>query len=205
MTTAIRLFGTETSPYVRRVRILAHELELACDLVDTSTDAGQAELRSRTPIWKVPTAELDGVQVHDARIISNLIAARHGGETIAAIGIEDIDAHNVVTVIDGALDALINCFYLAKDGVDSESASYLAKHQQRAASAMSWIEGRAEAGELGTLGDGDAIDLVDIALGTTLAWMGFRHAYDVDQHPALARALERYAKRASFAATQPPG
>ena len=199
-----RLYGTETSPYVRRVRVLAHELGLEGELVDTSTEEGQAKLREASPIWKVPALETDNALVYDSRIIVNLLAQRYGGDKIAAVATDDVETNNVLTVIDGALDALINCFYLGRDGVTPEAASYLAKHRERAASAMAWLESKAEAGALGELGAGEGITLVDIALGTTLAWMGFRQTYEVGGHPTLAAALARYEARPSFKATMPP-
>ena len=201
---AIHLYGTETSPYVRRVRVLAHELGIEGALVDTSKDEGQAKLRERSPIWKVPALAIGNELIFDSRIIVNVLAQRHGGDRIRPVGVEDVEANNSLTVIDGALDALINCFYLGRDGVTPEAASYLAKHQERAASAMAWLDGRAAAGKLGSLGEGESIDLVDIALGTTLAWMVFRNTYEVSKHPTLAAALERFDLRPSFNATQPP-
>ena len=46
----MRLYGTLTSPYVRRVRIVATEIGVPCELV--APDA--ALLHAVTPIWKVP-------------------------------------------------------------------------------------------------------------------------------------------------------
>jgi glutathione S-transferase len=47
----MNLYGTTTSPYVRRVRFVLEDLELPYTLVDVFTDAGQAELRARNPLW----------------------------------------------------------------------------------------------------------------------------------------------------------
>ena len=52
------LYGTTTSPYVRRVRVVTLELGLPLTWVDTFTDAGQAALRARSPVWKVPVVEI---------------------------------------------------------------------------------------------------------------------------------------------------
>jgi glutathione S-transferase len=56
----IELFGTVTSPYVRRVRIVAHELGVSVARTDTADAPGQAALRAFNPLWKVPAARLDG-------------------------------------------------------------------------------------------------------------------------------------------------
>ena len=197
----LRIYGTHTSPYVRRVRIVALELDLAHELIDTATEAGLAALKEVTPIWKVPVAELAGVAVFDSTVINEALMRAHGPGPLAAHDPEDIAVRNVMTVIDGALDSLINCFYLARDGVTAEAASYLQKHQDRAASALSWLDARVDGV---WLTPAKQFGLAEIALGTALGWMRFRKTYPIDRHPALLRCFERHAERTSFVATQPP-
>lgn len=142
----LRIYGTQTSPYVRRVRVVAHELGLAHELIDTSTEDGQAALRALTPIWKVPVVELDGVPVFDSTVINEKLLRLHGPGPLAYFDPHDVILRNAITVIDGALDSLINCFYLAKDEVTAETATYLQKQQDRAESAIKWLDGRASEG-----------------------------------------------------------
>jgi glutathione S-transferase len=194
------VYGTQTSPYVRRVRVVAHELGLAHELIDSSSDSGQAELRRRSPIWKVPAAELDGELVFDSRVICELLVARHGAGSLAPV--ERLGDMNAITVVDGALDSLINCFYLAKDGVDSNAVAYLRKQKQRAASALTWLDAQMHDGWLSA---DRSFGLPEIALATAAAWMRFRDTYPIEQHPGVLACLERCEARESFAATRPPG
>lgn len=192
------VYGTVTSPYVRRVRVVAHELGLAHELIDTSTDAGQAELRRRSPIWKIPAAELDGELVFDSRVICELLVARHGAGKLAAV--DRLGDRNAITVVDGALDSLINCFYLAKDGVDADAVAYLRKQKERAASAMTWIDAQIHDGWLSAK---QSFGLPEIALASAAAWMRFRDTYPIDRHPGVLACLERCEARDSFASTRP--
>src|SRR5687768_484493 len=107
---AIILHGTITSPYVRRVRIVAQELGLSFNLIDTATEDGQASLRTVTPIWKVPVAEVaPGDQVLDSHSIIERLVADHGpGPLRLARAEERWRESNLHHVIDGALDAAIN-------------------------------------------------------------------------------------------------
>ncbi|MCA9710022.1 MAG: glutathione S-transferase [Myxococcales bacterium] len=197
---SLRLYGTVTSPYVRRVRIVAHELGLGYALVDAATDAGQAAMRTVNPIWKVPTLELDGRPIFDSRVITEHLLRHHGPGPLDPHDPEDLERSNAREVIDGALDALINAFYLAKDGLSREASAYVAKQHERAASAMAWLEARAPA--LWPAGDA-RFGLAEIGLCTTLEWMRFRDTYPVDRHPALAGVLERHAGRPSLTSTHP--
>lgn len=198
--TQMTLFGTTTSPYVRRVRIVAHELGIQTELVDTSTDSGQAALRGVSPIWKVPAARIDDVELFDSAVICQYLLGRFGPGKLAPFDVDDVDTRNQITVTDGALDALINVFYLAKDGIAPEQAPYVAKQSARAASAMAWLDVRVADDAAQAR---DRFGLAEIALVTTLDWMRFRHAYDVDQHPALVQCVGRHSGRASLAAMSP--
>jgi glutathione S-transferase len=191
----LRIYGTITSPYVRRVRIVARELGIGYELVDTSTDAGQATLRKRTPIWKVPAAEIDGELVLDSHTITELLVARENSPALPPLSVSAVAARNFISVADGALDALINTFYLAKEGLTADKAPYLQKQHARAESAITWLEDN--------LGPAESFGLPAIALGTALLWMRFRDAYPVARHPKLVAFLSELETRASVAATRP--
>lgn len=199
----MRLFGTLTSPYVRRVRIVALELGIDHDLVDTNTPQGQAELRSLNPLWKVPVAQVDDRTILDSAVIDEYLMRHHGPGPLAPSDPEDMAARSVTTVIDGVLDSLINAFYLARDGVVPERAPYLAKHHERAAASMAWLEQRVVDGVWMT--ERRAFGLVEVGLCTALEWMRFRQTYPVERHPGLLRCVEHHGQRESLVATRPPG
>ncbi len=195
----IRIFGTETSPYVRRVHIVAEELGLPYSRVNTVSDEGQAELRENSPLWKVPAAVVDGELVLDSRVITEVLLGRCPEAELARP--LSLAERNAITVIDGAVDSLINCLYLGRDGIRPEQASYLQKQRERATCAMRWIEGALRDG---WLSEARSFGLPELALGTGAAWMRYRDAYPVDEHPGIVTCLERCLQRESFAKTAPP-
>jgi len=196
---SMRVFGTVTSPYVRRVRIVAHELSMPCELCDTSTAEGQSLLRQKTPVWKVPIAEIDGQVVLDSHTITELLLAQAGSTQLAPLLIDDVEARNTIAIIDGALDSLINRFYLLREGVP-ESTPYLQKQLERTGASLAALEARVEAGFVTSK---QQLGLPEIALGTALGWMRFRKAYPIEQHPKLIACYEALEQRPSFAATRP--
>ncbi len=197
----LELFGSLTSPYVRRVRIIALELGLELDWVDTTTEAGQAALRKISPLWKVPVARVRGQLVLDSAVISQLLLSKHGPGPLAAYDPADVDTRNLLSVIDGALDSLINTFYLKKDGVEPAQAAYIQKQHERAAACFSWLEERVRGPWLTST---ECLGLPEIALLTALEWMTFRNTYDVSRHPKLAACVQHHATRASITSTAPP-
>lgn len=196
----IRLYGSITSPYVRRVRIVADELGLPCELIDSVSAEGQAALRQHNPIWKVPAAEVDGQLLLDSHDITELLLERYGHGKLAPLALDDIEARNAIRVIDGALDSLINAFYLGKEGITPEQAPYLKKQRDRAANALQWLDRNVHEPFVTSK---KQLGLPEIALGSALGWMRFRNAYDVEQHQRLMRCFEVLEQRNSFAHTQP--
>jgi glutathione S-transferase len=195
----MELFGTTTSPYVRRVRVVALELGVPFELVSTFERAGQERLARATPIWKVPTAILDGAVILDSHVITAQLMNAHGPGPLRPWSPDDVAQQNVMSVIDGALDALINVLYLQRDGILPESAPYLQKQRDRAASAFAWLEERLDGLSFGD----ERLGLSEIALQTALGWCAFRRMAQVQDYPALARFFEHHDARPSFAATRP--
>jgi glutathione S-transferase len=197
----MKLFGTTTSPFVRRVRVVCAELGVRHDLIDTATDDGQAALRAIAPLWKIPTVVAGAETLFDSRVICEWLLDQHGhGALRATTGAERWRAANLVTVIDGALDAAINTFYLARDGVDVAAVPYTVKQRERIASSLGWIERELRGGYFT---EDRRLGLPELALVTALDWMIFRKRYPVDDHPGLAAFLAVHAARPSLRETYP--
>ena len=196
----LTVYGTTTSPYVRRVRVVAHELGIDVKLINTAEDDGQSQMRALNPIWKVPTATVGELAMLDSATICEYLVNKRGSDAMAHFSGDNIHERNLMSVIDGALDSLINVFYLAKDGVTTQTSSYAAKQQERAASAMRWLEQWATGPWISQV---HKLGLPEVAMVTTLDWMRFRETYDVSKHPKLADLAAHWAERESFASTMP--
>ncbi len=198
---ALTIYGTTTSPYVRRARIVAHELDVEVQLVNTADEPGQSQMRAISPIWKVPTATVGELHLFDSHTICEYLLHNRGPGPLARFSADNVHERNLIGVIDGALDALINGMYLGRDGVHSDASSYLRKQKERATSAMAWLETWATGPWLSQV---EQLGLPEIALVTTLEWMVFRDAYDVSRNPKLVELANHWRDRDSFAATRPP-
>lgn len=71
MFASMKLYGTMTSPFVRRVEIVAAEVGEPVERIDTATEAGLAELHRVTPIGKVPIANVDGRLLFDSHVVAS--------------------------------------------------------------------------------------------------------------------------------------
>jgi glutathione S-transferase len=198
---SMKLFGTRTSPYVRRVRVVAQELGVPVELVETVSDDGQAALRAVTPLWKIPVAQFGDEAIFDSHVIVDRLLADHGYGPLRSVAPADRWREaNLMSMIDGGLDTAINQFYFTRDGVSPDQAQYLAKQRDRVHSAMSWVESQFKDGYAGA---DQRFGLAELALVTTCEWMQFRGTYDVSRHPGLLAAVERHKERPSLASTRP--
>lgn len=195
----MKLYGTTTSPYVRRVRAVALELGVDFTLVDTFTDAGQALLRTKTPLWKIPTVEIDGHVMWESSAIIDYLVTTRGHGALRPVR-DTVRESNLKYAIDGALDAAINVFYLEREGVLPSAVPYQQKQNGRIAASLAYI---GESLRDGFLTDDKSVGVGEIALATTLEWFVFRKRFDIASIPALDAAMKQFAERPSLAATRP--
>jgi glutathione S-transferase len=189
----MKLYGTTTSPFVRRVRVVAAEVGQALELLNTAPDPGQAQLREVSPIRKVPVAVIDGRTIFDSRtIIEYLTLTRGWGEVVPAR--DRWHEQNLLNAIDGALDAVISLFYLRRDGIAVDGNVFATRQTERADAIFAWL-----APKLST----DSFGLPEISVSCALDWMDFRSAYDTQRAAGLARVREAWSARPSMVATRP--
>jgi glutathione S-transferase len=202
----LTLIGTTTSPFVRRVRVVALEKGIPLTLIPALTDEGQAALKKASPVWKVPVATFDdGRIVYDSRVIIDELG-HDGWGTLRAPAKDPVGRvaeENVVTMIDEALGALIRRFYLQRDGANLD-APYLHKDLDRAHTILRHLDEtivgvHATAGAASAGGFGRA----ELALVTSLDWCIFRKTFDVAQTPRLEALRAHWQSRPSIAQTPP--
>jgi len=189
----MKLYGTTTSPFVRKVRIVAAELGEPVEWVDTAVEPGAAALREVAPIRKVPVALVDGRTVFDSRaIIDWLITTRgHGG---LAPAIDRWRERNALNAIDGLIDSLIQVLYLKRDGAPVETMPYAARQRDRAGSILAWLPGELSSQRFG---------IAELSAICALDWIDFRQMYPTDGLPALAAVRAAWRDRPSIVATLP--
>jgi glutathione S-transferase len=200
------LFGTKTSPFVRRVRVVALERNIPFRLVDVNEPQNQARLRSLTPVWKVPTAVFEGgLVVWDSRVIVEHLT-RDGWGPLRAPPSDTrggIEEDNVVNAIDEGLLALVRLFYVRKDGLPTD-APWHKKERARVEAILDWTAGRVRDGRfVGPYGGGHGFGRSELALVTALQWMRFRGMMDIDRWQKLADFERGWGERRSLAETRP--
>jgi glutathione S-transferase len=190
----MKLFGTTTSPFVRRVRVVAAEVGEPVDRIDTAGDAGQAVLREVSPIRKVPVAVIDGRTLYDSRVIIDWLTLTRGWGTLAPPR-DRWHEQNLLNAIDAALDSVIQLFYLRRDGVAIDGTVYAQRQLDRADAIFAWLGGE--------LGKREGFGLVELSLVAALDWMDFRKAYPTERAGAVEHVRVAWRERPSLVQTRP--
>jgi glutathione S-transferase len=195
----MKLYGTLTSPFVRKVRVVAAELGEAVERVDTATPAGRAALREVTPIAKVPAAEVDGRLLFDSHVIVDWLVTTRGWHELTPP--RDVwRTHNIVNAIDAALDSMIQLFYLRRDGVAVDGTAYAERQLERADAIFTWLgKELAPGGRSFERGLG----IAEISLIATLDWLDFRDVYPTKRAGAVESVRAAWREHPSIAATRP--
>jgi glutathione S-transferase len=203
--TALKLYGTTTSPYTRKIRILGRAAGLDVELVDTRTEAGASALARVAPLGKVPVAELPAepapVVLPDSGLISDWLwahyapALRAAGFSAPAPGSDaDWPERELVLVIEGALDSAINRFYLLRDQLPDQG--YVTRQRDRVSTSLAWLDARAPAFDR-------PLSPAALSLGCALDWMVFRDVTDLVRFPRLLTFREAWKASGVGAGTEP--
>ena len=203
----MKLIGSLTSPYVRKVRIVMAEKRLDYQLELEDVWANDRIMQSN-PLGKVPCLVMEGGEaVFDSRVIVEYVDTLSPvGKLIPERGRERAEVRTWEALADGVLDAAIL--------VRLEQTWSGRPEPQRSAA---WVErqlGKVDAGVAAIgkgLGDkpwcsGIHFSLSDIAVGCALGYLDFRFSH-IDwraRHANLARLFDKLSLRSSFIDTLPP-
>jgi glutathione S-transferase len=112
----------------------------------------------------------------------------------------ELQDQNMVSVANGALDALVNVFLLESDGIRLEQSSYLRRQAERARTCLDWLE-KVYSGRT-TLTDGQ-LAFCDVVVLSTLGWIRFRKRLDLTPWRSLLAFEAAHAHRPSIESTRP--
>jgi len=198
----MKLYGSETSPYVRKVRIIIAEKKIDCDWVlERPADSG-GRFRELNPLGKIPVLEADdGNVIYDSPVIAeyldNLLLPRfipESGETRWQV-------QTLHALGDGIMDATVARMLERRKPEDKQTPAVVSKQEGKIADALKSLDSAASTPFL----VGDSFSMADIAIATSLSYIDFRYAHDWrSRYPVLAAWSESVFGRESFTGTLPP-
>jgi glutathione S-transferase len=201
----VKLYYTATSPFVRKVLVVAHELGLAdrIELVSLrpSPLRADATLSSANPLNKIPALVLDdGTTLYDSPVICEYLATLAASDAmLPPVGAARWSTLRTQALADGVLDAAILVFYERLNRPESAWwTEWQAGQSEKALQGLDAIERECD-------GFGDRVDVGTVSAAVAVGWLLFRRPFGdvLDTRPRLAAWYSAFASRASMLATVP--
>jgi glutathione S-transferase len=202
----MKLIGSLTSPFVRKVRVVLAEKKLDCVFELENVWAPETTISTFNPLGKVPCLVMeDGSTVYDSRVIAEYL------DTLTPVckllPANSRDRANVKVweaLSDGVLDAAVLAFLERRERpADRQSEAWVERQMGKVHAGLKVMSEN--------LGEqpfcmGIHYTLADVAVGCTLGWLALRFPQIDwrDDYPNLARLFDKLSERASFRDTVPP-
>ena len=137
----MKLIGSTTSPFVRRLRLFLDGVDYQFLQVDIFNPSDRASLIKENPTLKIPMLK-DGEQViFDSGLIYRYLVAKLGSQALSW------DQQNALVSIDSVNDALVNMFIIERSGIDnSQDKMYFNIQRERAVTVFTYLDKLAEQG-----------------------------------------------------------
>ena len=192
----VKLLYTPTSPYARKVRVLAHELRIELNLQATDPHADDDPLLAASPVGKVPVLVLDdGSCVQDSRVICDYLD-QHAGRPRPAVAAQAREA-----LAEAILDAAVTVVMERRREPAERSQRVIDRQFAR----IRRIVGRLNVEALGPA-QSDPLTREQIGVAVSLAYLDFRLpdlGWRTDRQP-LADWFNSFEARPSMNSTEPP-
>lgn len=200
----MKLYGSLTSPYVRKVRVILHEKKLACEFVVADAWAADSPIPALNPLGKVPVLELDdGELLFDSPVILEYLDSVKMPPLLAASGETRWQMLCWSALADGILDAVVTRLLESRRPAEQQSAENIHRQEEKVSRSLNYIERHLSGGAWLMTG---RFTLADLTVAVALEYTDFRYPHDwQSRHPRLASWLAEISARPSLAETRPPG
>jgi glutathione S-transferase len=202
----MKLIGSLTSPYVRKVRVVFSEKKVEVDLVLDNVWAANTQINATNPLGKVPCLVLDdGEAIYDSRVIAEYADTLSPvSKLIPANSRERATVKTWEALADGIMDAgILARLETTLRPTEQQSQIWIDRQMGKVQAALSQM-----ATQLGENPwcHSNQMTLADIAVGCALGYLLFRFpniAWQT-QYPNLDQLYQKLMQRPSFIDSTPP-
>jgi glutathione S-transferase len=187
-----QLYGSQTSPFVRRLRLLLDPKEYVFVPIDIFAQDARAKFLKISPLLKLPVLEIGGQAIWDSRVIFNQLCAR-GYHRPLTLGEE-----NFLTAISDVSDSLVQTLLAKRSGVTFPVGTPLEiSHRERIENTFGYLDQAAGEGAFAQW------NFLGMSLYALLDWVEFRNLAPLDSYRHLKSCLEKNRDRPRIPESDP--
>jgi glutathione S-transferase len=188
----MQLYGSQTSPYVRRIRLLLADTDHQFINMNIFAEADRQKLLELNPTLKIPMLLDNEEIIFDSNVIYRYLATKMGMAPLSWY------QENQLTLINAVNDSLVSLFLCSRSGLNTnEDRLFFNAQKERIAASMFVLEQQAANQEFADW------QYPEMALYCLLDWVIFRELLDLDDYPALLAFHAANQQQAGAAVSDP--
>lgn len=201
----MKLLYSLTSPYARKVRIVAAEKRIAVDLVEVVLAEPDSTIHQYNPLGKIPVLVLDDEDcLYDSSVIVDYLDQRTPiSHLIPQETKPKFQVKRWESLADGVCDASVAVMVENRRPESLRDPAWIAKQMNKVGRGLQVLNDDLALREYCVA---DRFSLADIALGCLIGYLNLRFAeLDIAKnYPNLNRHFQSMMTRSSFQETAPP-
>jgi glutathione S-transferase len=201
----MKLYGSLTSPYVRKARVLIYEKNMPVEFIVEDPWVEDSPIIIKNPLSKVPALEIgtDSYMFESVLVVHYLDHA-DGKSFTPRDPAGYWQSQWWQALGQGIIDAGIARVFETRRPAEKQMPEKMAREEQRIGRAIDLAEKTMKENSEFLLGN--RFGLADIVMGVAMQYTDFRYAHDWrSRAPKLSKWLAGVAARPSFEETLPPG
>lgn len=200
----LKLYGSPTSPYVRKARVLISEKKLKCEFVPEDPWPEDSPIPNRNPLGKVPALEIEpGNYLFESVLVVHYLDQVDGKSLTPKDAAGYWQAQWWLALGQGVLDAAVTRILETRRPAEKQMPEKLAREEARIHRASTVAESRTRNAQYLV---GNRFTLADLVMGVAMQYVDFRYPHDWRvKCPKLADWHAGIVERKSFRETLPAG
>ncbi len=202
----MKLIGSLTSPFVRKIRIALIEKNIPFELLIDPPLSADTKVPNYNPLGKIPVliGNDESIWFDSDLLIEYLETLYPQIPLLPQDRRAALPVRQTMVLADGIADAAVAIYYEKMRNAEKQDAAWIARQRGKVERGFAPLDTLARNK---TYLHNDAFGAADIAVGCILQWLQFRmpEIQWRTQNPALVAWVARLSERPSFAQTVPVG
>lgn len=192
----LKLYGSTTSPYVRRIRIWLANTQHEFVNLQIFAEQDREQLIAKNPTMKIPMLEdvMDGKAqvIYDSRVIYRYLTDKFADPALSW------EQENQLTLIDSANDSLVQMFILSNSDIEADADKLFFKLQKERVNAV-----LVQLNEQVASGVFSSWNYPAVCLYCLIDWIEFRKLHNMQGLTYLLEFHDENSQRIEVTATDP--
>lgn len=190
---AYTLYGSQTSPFVRRIRMLMEPLPYDFQEMNIFEAQDAVTLNKINPINQIPILTDGDQTIWNSRMIFNYLNSKHSLQKMSW------DDENLLTAIEGAMEAGVALLMLKRSGIKvEESYMYIVRQKDRIESVLDYLKPYISGKAMSEW------NIHTMSLYSFLDWGQFRNMFSIAHRPECEVFMKAHTHRLIINKTQIP-